>query len=251
MLSKFLKQSSIDISCCRSSDHISCRCCFPPFRLDLVRLENNEWGHSQPNCTHALCCSAFFPTHSLEGTFTGGTYNSCRLWYIAYAALVDIPYSIWGVIQPPGVQPFFVLLEKLRNLCWIRSNCTHNRQVYSHLLPHFRELLVEALQPIPPCSPLHGAKSSLTIPDCDLIGKYSQLILGKREPSSHIDHDGFHQASFLFYFREEIKEVGGYINDLKDGYPLITHLKLVKVTSLNLPGFRTFAVRFPLAILPL
>ena len=48
MLSKFLKQSSIDISCCRSSDDISCRCCFPPFRLDLVCLENNEWGHSQP-----------------------------------------------------------------------------------------------------------------------------------------------------------------------------------------------------------
>ena len=122
--------------------------------------------------------------------------------------LSTIPYSIWGVIQPPGVQPFFVLLEKPHNLCWIHSNCMHNQQVYSHLLPHFRESLVEALQPIPPCSPLNGAKSSLTIPDCHLIGKYSQLILGKGEPSSRIDHDGFHQASFLFYFREEIKEVG-------------------------------------------
>ena len=112
MLSKFLKQSSIDISCCRSSDHISCRCCFLPFRLDLVCLENNEWGHSQPPCTHALDNCAvlqFFPAHGLEGTFTGDTYNSCRLWYVTYATLVDIPYSIWGVIQPPGVQPIFVL----------------------------------------------------------------------------------------------------------------------------------------------
>ena len=203
MLSKFLKQSSIDISCCRSSDHISCRCCFPPFRLDLVCLENNEWGHSQPPCTHAWDNCAvlwFFPAHGLEGTFTGDTYYSCTLWYVTYAALVHIPYSIWGVIQPPGVQPFFVLLEKLRNLSWVHSNCTRNRQVYSHLLPHFSKSLVEALQPISPCSPLNGAKSFLTIPDCHLIGKYSQLILGKREPSSCIDHDGFHQALFLFYW---------------------------------------------------
>ena len=86
----------------------------------------------------------------------------------------------------------------------------HNRKVYSHLLPHFRVSLVEAFQAIPPGSPLNGAKSSLTIPDCHLIGKYSQLILGKGEPSSCIDHDGFHQAYFLFYFREEIKEGGLY-----------------------------------------
>ena len=157
------------------------------------------------------------------------------------------------VIQPPGVQPFFVLLEKLRNLCWIHSNCMCNRQVYSHLLPHFRELLVEALQPIPPCSPLNGAKSFLTIPDCHLIGKYSQLILGKGEPSSRIDHDGFHQASFLFYFREEIKEVGGLHKLSKRRLPtrIITCLKLVKVTRLNLPAFKTFAVCFPPVILPL
>ena len=52
MLSKFLKQFSIYISCHRSSYHVSCWCCFLPFRLDLVCLENNEWGHSQPPCTH-------------------------------------------------------------------------------------------------------------------------------------------------------------------------------------------------------
>ena len=118
----------------------------PPFRLDLVCLENNEWGHSQPTCTHAWDNCAvlwFFPTHGLEGTFTGDTNYSCRLWYVAYAALFHIPYSIWGVIQPPGVQPFFVLLEKLCNLSWICSNCTRNRQVYSHLLPHFRESLLQ------------------------------------------------------------------------------------------------------------
>ena len=158
-----------------------------------------------------------------------------------------------GCNSAPRCPTIFVLLKKLCNLCWICSNCTHNRQVYSHLLPHFRELLVEAIQPIPPCSALNGAKSSLTIPDCHLIGKYSQLILGKGEPSSPIDHDGFHQASFLFYFREEIKEVGGYINDLKAGYllePLPTWSRL-KVTRLNLPAFRTFAVHFPPAILPL
>ena len=151
--------------------------------------------------------------------FTGDTYNSCRLWYITYATLVDVPYSIWGVIQPPGVQPFSVLIEKLCDLCWIHSYSMRYQKVYCNLLPHFRVSLVEALQPIPPSSLLNGAKSCLTIPDCHLISKYFKLILGKGEPSSCIDHDGFHQASFLFYFREEIKE-GGYINDLKDGYPL-------------------------------
>ena len=132
------------------------------------------------------------------------------MWYIAYTTLINVPYSIWGVIQPPGVQPFSVLVEKLRDLCWIHSNSTHNRKVYSHLLPHFRVSLVEALQSIPPSSPLNGAKSSLTIPDCHLTGKYSQLILRKGEPSSCIDHDGFHQALFLFCFREEIRKRGLY-----------------------------------------
>ena len=92
--------------------------------------------------------------------------------------------------------------------------------VYCHLLPHFRVSLVEALQPIPPGSLLNGTKSFLTIPGCHLISKYSQLILGKGEPSSGIDHYGFHQASFLFYFREEMKEGGCYINHQKRHYPL-------------------------------
>ena len=165
------------------------------------------------------------------------------------------PHSIFylGCNSAPRCPTIFCTPRKLRNLSWIRSNCTRNRQVYSHLLPHFRESLVEALQPISPCSPLNGAKSFLTIPDCHLIGKYSQLILGKAEPSSRIDHDGFHQASFLFYFREEIKEVGGYINDLKHRLParIITRLKSVKVTRLNLPAFKTLAVHFPPAIFPL
>ena len=117
---------------------------------------------------------------------------------------------------------FSVLIEKLQDLCWICSYSMRYRKVYCHLLPHFRVSLVEALQPIPPSSLLNGTKSFLTIPGCHLISKYSQLILGKGEPSCCIDHYGFHQASFLFYFREEIKEGGCYINDQKRRYPLET-----------------------------